>query len=190
LEARSGYVISRNVTTWFIKKGGSSAFFSRPQTAKSSPEQFNIPITDSNGDIQITEVNNAMVNLFTTLVNQLDNKKQNPLNRERNKLFRSFGKAGKTKARARWVPISEAFELIENGRCFSCKKKGHIARKCPKYRPASCSAGVNYTTASEPVSDSKKPKSGSGYKTGKKYPPDQVASEGKRSLPQKRLQQL
>jgi hypothetical protein len=30
LEARSGYVISRNVTTWFIKKGGSSAFFSRP----------------------------------------------------------------------------------------------------------------------------------------------------------------
>jgi hypothetical protein len=30
LEARSGYVISRNVATWFIKKGGSSAFFSRP----------------------------------------------------------------------------------------------------------------------------------------------------------------
>jgi hypothetical protein len=30
LEARSGYVISRNVTTWFIKKGEFSAFFSRP----------------------------------------------------------------------------------------------------------------------------------------------------------------
>jgi hypothetical protein len=69
LEARSGYVISRNVMTWFIKKGGFSAFFSRPQTARSSPEQPNIPIIDSDGDIQITEVNNAMVNLFTTLVN-------------------------------------------------------------------------------------------------------------------------
>jgi hypothetical protein len=30
LEACSGYVINRNVTTWFIKKKGSSAFFSRP----------------------------------------------------------------------------------------------------------------------------------------------------------------
>jgi hypothetical protein len=30
LEARPGYVISRNVITWFIKKEGSSAFFSRP----------------------------------------------------------------------------------------------------------------------------------------------------------------
>jgi hypothetical protein len=29
LEARSGYVISRNVITWFIKKEGSSAFFLR-----------------------------------------------------------------------------------------------------------------------------------------------------------------
>jgi hypothetical protein len=74
-----------------------------------------------------------MVNFFTTLVNQLDSKRQSPLNRGRNKLFRSFGKAGKTKARARWVLISEASELIENGRCFSCKKKGYIARKCPKY---------------------------------------------------------
>jgi hypothetical protein len=69
LEARSGYVISRNVTTWFIKKKGFSAFFSRPQTAKPSPEQPNTLTTDSNGDIQITGVNNAIVNLFITLVN-------------------------------------------------------------------------------------------------------------------------
>jgi hypothetical protein len=114
------------------------------------------------------EVNNAMVNLFTILVNQLGNKRQNPLNRGRNKSSKSFGKAGKTKARARWVPISEASELIENGRCFNCKKKGHIARKCPKYRPASRSTGVNHITASEPVSNNKESKSGSGYKTGKK----------------------
>jgi hypothetical protein len=114
------------------------------------------------------EVNNAIVNLFTTLVNQLGSKRQSSLNRGRNKLSRSFGKAGKTKARARWIPISEASELIENGRCFSCKKKEHIARKCPEYRPASRSAGVNYTTASEPVSDNEEFKSGSGYKTGKK----------------------
>jgi hypothetical protein len=153
---------------WFIKKEGSSAFFSRPQTARSSPEQFNTPTTDSDGDIQMTEVNNAMVNFFTTLVNQLDNKRQSPLNRERNKSFKSFGRARKTKAKARWVLISEAFELIENGRCFNCKKKGYIARKCPEYRPASHSAGVNYITASEPVSDNKESKGGSGYKTGKK----------------------
>jgi hypothetical protein len=109
-----------------------------------------------------------MVNLFTTLVNQLDNKRQNPLNRGRNKSSKSFGRAGKTKARAKWVPTSEASELIENGRCFSCKKKGYIARKCPEYRPASRLTGVNYTTASEPVSDNEESKSGSGYKTEKK----------------------
>jgi hypothetical protein len=115
----------------------------------------------------MTEVNNAMVNLFTILVNQLGSKRQNLFNRERNKSSRSFGRAGKTKARARWVPISEASELIENRRCFSCRKKEHIVRECPEYRPASRSAGVNYTTASEPVSDNKGFKGGFGYKTGK-----------------------
>jgi hypothetical protein len=109
-----------------------------------------------------------MINFFTTLVNQLNNKRQSPLNRGKNKLSKSFRKTRKTKARARWVPISEAFELIENKRCFSCKKKGHIARKCPKYRSASRSAKVNHTTASEPVSDNEESKNGSGYKTGKK----------------------
>jgi hypothetical protein len=69
LEARSGYVTSRNVTTWFIKKEKFNAFFSRFQTARPSPEQSNTLTTNSNGDIQITEVNNAIVNLFTTLVN-------------------------------------------------------------------------------------------------------------------------
>jgi hypothetical protein len=83
LEARSGYVTSKNVTTWFIKKEESSAFFSRPQTARPSPEQPNTPTINSNGDIQITGVNNAMVNLFTTLINQLGNKRQSPPNREK-----------------------------------------------------------------------------------------------------------
>jgi hypothetical protein len=156
------------VAIWFIKKEGSSAFFSRPQIARSSPEQPNTLTTNSDGDIQITGVNNAIVNLFTTLVNQLGSKRQSPLNCERNKLSKRFGKAGKTKARARWIPILEVSELIENERCFSCRKKGYIARKCPKYRFANRSAEVNYITASEPVSDSKKSKSGFGYKTGKK----------------------
>jgi hypothetical protein len=167
LEARSGYIISKNVITWFIKKEGSNAFFSRPQTARSSPEQSNTSTTNSDDDIQITKVNNAIVNLFITLVNQLGNKRQSSFNRERNKLSRSFEKAKKTKARAKWVPISEASELIENGRCFNCKEKGHIARECPKYRPASRSTEINYTTASEPVSDNEEFKGGSGYKTGK-----------------------
>jgi hypothetical protein len=109
-----------------------------------------------------------MVNLFTTLVNQLNNKGQNPPNCGKNKSSRSFGRVGKTKARARWVPISEASELIENGRCFNCRKKGYIARECPEYRSASRPIGVNYTTASEPVSDNEGSKSGSGYETGKK----------------------
>jgi hypothetical protein len=167
LEARSGYVISKNVTTWFIKKEEFSAFFSRFQTARSSPEQPNTLTTDSDGDIQITGVNNIIINLFIILINQLGNKKQNPFNREKNKLSKSFERAGKTKARAKWVFTSKAFELIENGRYFSCKKKGHIARKCPKYRPASRPAEINYITASEPVSDNKGFKSGSSYKTGK-----------------------
>jgi hypothetical protein len=155
------------VTTWFIKKEGSNAFFSKPQTARPSLEQPNTLTTNSDGDIQITEVNNAMVNLFTTLINQLGSKRQSPPNRKKNKLSKSFGKAGKTKARARWVFTSEASELIENGRCFSCRKKGHIARECPEYRPANRPAEVNHTTANEPVSYNKGSKSGSGYETKK-----------------------
>jgi hypothetical protein len=167
LEARSGYIINKNVTTWFIKKKGFNAFFSRPQIARSSPKQPNTLTTDSNDNIQIMGVNSAIVNLLTTLVNQLGNKRQSPLNRERNKSFKSFGRTGKTKAKARWILTSKASELIENGRCFSCRKKGHIARKCPEYRPASRSTEVNYTTASEPVSDNEGFKNGSGYETGK-----------------------
>jgi hypothetical protein len=168
LEARSGYITSKNVATWFIKKEGSSVFFSRLQTAKSSPKQSNTSTRNSNGNIQIPKVNNAIINLFTTLVNQLDNKRQSPLNRGRNKSFRSLEKARKTKARARWVPTSEAFELIKNWRCFNCKKKRHIARKCPEYQTANRLTGVNHITASEPISNNKGSKSGSGYKTGKK----------------------
>jgi hypothetical protein len=76
-------------------------FFSRLQIARPSPEQPNTLTTNSNGDIQITKVNNAIINLFITLINQLDNKRQNPPNRKRNKSSRSFGKIGKTKIRAK-----------------------------------------------------------------------------------------
>jgi hypothetical protein len=155
------------VATWFIKKEGFNAFFSRPQIARPSLKQFNTPTTNSDGDIQVTEVNSAMINLLTTLVNQLGNKGQSSLNHGRNKSSKSFEKAGKTKARARWIPTSEASELIKNGRCFGCRKKEHITRKCPEYRPANRSAEVNHTTASEPVSNNKGSKSGSGYKTEK-----------------------
>jgi hypothetical protein len=51
LEACSGYITSKNVTTWFIKKEGSSTFFSRLQTVRFSPEQFNTLTTNSDGDI-------------------------------------------------------------------------------------------------------------------------------------------
>jgi hypothetical protein len=96
-----------------------------------------------------------MVNLLTTLVNQLGNKKQNPFNRRRNKLPKSLEKAGKTKTKAKRVPISKTSKLIKNGRYFICKKKKYIARKCLKYRPASRPTEVNYITANEPVSDNK-----------------------------------
>jgi hypothetical protein len=36
LEARLGYVISRNVATWFIKKKGSNAFFRGPEPPNSA----------------------------------------------------------------------------------------------------------------------------------------------------------
>jgi hypothetical protein len=57
------------------------------------------------------------------------------------------------------------------GAALIAKKKEHIARKCPKYQSANRSAEVNHITASEPVSDNKVLKSGSGYKTGKKITP-------------------
>jgi hypothetical protein len=97
----------------------------------------------------------------------MGNKRQSSLNRGRNKSPKSPEKAGKPKVRAKWVLISKASELIKNGRCFNCKEKGHIARECPEYRPANRSVGINYTTASEPVSDNEGSKNGIGYKTGK-----------------------
>jgi hypothetical protein len=76
-------------------------------------------------------------------------------------------------------PYLGSVRIIKNERCFNCRKKGHIARKCPKYRPANRSAEVNHTTESEPVSDNKELKSGSGYKTGKNNPRTKSHSEKK-----------
>ena len=39
------------------------------------------------------------------------------------------------RTRARWIDADERTELIKAGKCFTCKKQGHLSRDCPQRPP-------------------------------------------------------
>ena len=43
---------------------------------------------------------------------------------------------GSNKPRAKWITTEEQVTLKAAGKCFRCKKKGHIGAHCPDFRPA------------------------------------------------------
>ena len=42
-----------------------------------------------------------------------------------------------SRARARRIDADERTELMKAGKCFTCKKQGHLSRDCPQ-RPLPC----------------------------------------------------
>ena len=63
------------------------------------------------------------------------------------------------RTRAREIDTDERTELMKAGKCFTCKKQGHLSRDCPQ-RPPQCpctNACASTSTHKEVNSDDKEP---------------------------------
>ncbi|KAI0995202.1 hypothetical protein K3495_g12980 [Podosphaera aphanis] len=128
--------------TWYIQKGSAPSYI--PPAVSDKPVNLTrksppLVDADADGDVQMSGINlvalvNALVGkLNSTSSNQPSNGNRKPGNSDR-------------KPRAKWLSRSEANKLIEEERCLRCKKRGHIGKNCPNFRPALRST-VNHTAA-------------------------------------------
>jgi hypothetical protein len=136
LEAHPGYNSDSHTRTWYAKgapgvtyattDGGSFPAGDQKQTRSDEPSVT----VDADGDIQMSGINQ----LAALLVNAIG------------KVERSKGKnaqhvptssvAGSDKPRAKWISSEEMTKLVAAGKCFRCKRKGHVGKQCPHLRPA------------------------------------------------------
>ena len=60
--------------------------------------------------------------------------------------------------RARKIDADERSEFMKAGKCFTCKKQGHLSRDCPQRPPRPCTNARTSTSQIEEVnSDDKEP---------------------------------
>ena len=78
-------------------------------------------------------------------------------------------------ARARRIDAEERTELMKAGKCFTCKKQGHLSRDCPQRPPQCPRTNARASTSSqieEVNSDNKEP---AKVRSGKKkYSPSEI----------------
>jgi hypothetical protein len=108
---------------------------------------------DTDGDIQMSGVN-QLAALLVNAIGRAQKKKRRETHGNRTTSTNSA--AGSDKPRAKWITSEEMAELAGAGKCFRCKKKGHIGNQCPDFRPAKRPGGqVNSTgTKAKEPSDS------------------------------------
>ena len=51
------------------------------------------------------------------------------------------------RARARKIDADERMELMKAGKCFTCKKQGHLSRDCPQRPPRQQQTNVRTSTS-------------------------------------------
>ena len=56
------------------------------------------------------------------------------------------------RTRARRIDADERTELMKAGKCFSCKKQGHLSRDCPQ-RPPQCPCTNAHTSTSSQIEE-------------------------------------
>ena len=62
------------------------------------------------------------------------------------------------RTRARKIDADERMELMKAGKCFTCKKQGHLSRDCPQRPPRPCTNARASTSHIEEVnSDDEEP---------------------------------
>ena len=72
-------------------------------------------------------------------------------------------------ARARKIDVDERTELMKAGKCFTCKKQGHLSRDCPQRPPQQqrTNAHANTSKIEDVNSDDEEP---TKVRSGKKKP--------------------
>jgi hypothetical protein len=159
LEAHPGYNSDSHTKTWYAKgapsvthptaKGGSSSSGSQ----KRAQDNESSATVDADGDTQMSGINQ----LAALLVNAIGRAQKKERRRiESNQTASTKSAAGSDKPRAKWISSEEMAKLVGSGKCFRCKKKGHIGSQCPDFRPAKPPGGqVNFTwTKAKKSSDS------------------------------------
>ena len=113
-----------------VTGGKSSSSGARPQTQNNEPSTM----VDAEGDIQMSGINQLATLLISALGKaQKEEKKKKARN---NKTGPTVNFAGSDKPRAKWTTAEERATLMTEGKCFRCRKRGHMGIHCPDFRPA------------------------------------------------------
>jgi hypothetical protein len=136
LQNHSNYKKGTGSETWYIKARGSSAFPSSSAGGSSSKcaatSETAAPVTDADGDVKMVDVST-----LTSIISALKG-----LNKDKKSRGKDSPSGGKP--RAKWLSQEEMEVLKEARKCFRCRKKGHLSRYCPDFRPAKApDASVN-----------------------------------------------
>jgi hypothetical protein len=159
LEAHPGYKSDSQTKTWYAKGGSGVTYPTAKRRSSSSGDQKQAQgseppaMVDTDGDTQMSGVNQ----LAALLVNAIGRAQKKRKRKTHSNLTASTNSvAGSDKPRAKWISSEELAKLAGAGKCFRCKKKGHIGNQCPDFRPAKPPGGqVNSTgTKAKESSDS------------------------------------
>ena len=139
LEAHPGYRSDIHTKTWYAKgapgvtypttKGGSSSSRGQQQTQDNEPHAM----VDTHGDIQMSGIN-QLAALLINAIGRAQRKEKKKTHS--NQTVSTSNVTGSDKPRAKWISSEEMTKLAGAGKCFRCKKKGHVSIQCPDFRPA------------------------------------------------------
>ena len=138
LKAHPGYNSDSYTKTWYAKgaPGATLPTVKRGSSVKDQQQaQSSEPSTtvDAEGDTQMTGINQ----LAALLVNAIGRaQKKEKKKSQGNQVTSASNLAGSDKPRAKWITTEEQATLKAAGKCFRCKKKGHMGAHCPDFRPA------------------------------------------------------
>ena len=149
LEAHPGYNSDSHTETWYAKGApgvtyptadrGSSPAGDQKRTRSDDPSVT----VDGDGDIQMSGINQLAALLVNAIGRAQKSKRRNTQN---NQPVFTNSVAGSDKPRAKWISSEEMAKLAEAGKCFRCKRRGHVGKQCPDFRPAKPPSGqVNST---------------------------------------------
>lgn len=149
LEAHPGYNSDSHTETWYAKGApgvthptadrGSSPAGDQKRTRSDDPSVT----VDGDGDIQMSGINQLAALLVNAIGREQKSKRRNTQN---NQPVFTNSAAGSDKPRAKWISSEEMAKLAEAGKCFRCKRRGHVGKQCPDFRPAKPPSGqVNST---------------------------------------------
>ncbi|KAI1002901.1 hypothetical protein K3495_g5302 [Podosphaera aphanis] len=124
-----------------IFKKGSAPSYIQPAVSDKSANltRKSPPLFDADGDVKTSGIN--LVALVNALVRKLNSTSSNQSSNGN----RKTGNSDK-KPRAKCLSRSDANKLIEEERCLRCKKRVHIGKNCPNFKPA-LRPTVNHTVA-------------------------------------------